>query len=347
MYFDISEKIIPQIKQPLWESWYIKECVGTGGFSAVYRIEAQRTNRIDVSALKIEPIIGDERFMQNEERYQSFLENKRKEYENESGLMYKLRHCPNIVKYEEEDIRELTENGQLIGYYFLIRMEYLQNIYDQMLSHNFNYNENNIQKLALDIAHALEEAHNIGIIHRDVKPSNFFVSRDGVYKLGDFNIAKQAATARSFAGTEGYIAPEVYRAKINSDDSYSTQADIYSFGICLYQMLNGGLFPFEDQCLTEEAIDRRMSGEILLSPKNASIGFARIILKACAYDPNERYQTIAEMIADLKELQLTDNDNSNTDKDIPAFIDCNATVYASVDHLNNGTFTKVATKKKQ
>ena len=67
--------------------------------------------------------------------------------------------------------------------------------------------------------------------------------------------------------------------------SYSAQADIFSLGICLYQLMNNGLFPFEDKVLTEEAIDKRMDGEEIPPPSNASESFSKIILKACSFDP--------------------------------------------------------------
>ena len=298
----IINEILQQIPQPLWENWYIKEKIGSGSFSSVYRVEAKRVNRVDEAALKIEPIFPDERFANDEERSLSFLEQKRKDIEEESAIMYKLRDCPNIVSYEEEAVKEFIQNGNLAGYIFLIRMELLQNVYDMMTSRQLNTDEANIIRLAKEIGNGLKAAHDIGVIHRDVKPSNFFISKNGTYKLGDFNIAKQTVYTRSFAGTEGYIAPEVYRAKSGSIPSYSAQADIYSLGICLYQFMNNGLFPFEDTVLTEEAIDKRMSGEELPPPSNASDSFSKVIMKACAFQPADRYANMSEMLDDLDKL---------------------------------------------
>ncbi|MDE5582213.1 MAG: hypothetical protein K2J08_00705, partial [Ruminococcus sp.] len=76
--------ILQQIKQPLWENWYIKEKIGSGAFGAVYRAEAKRQNRIDISALKIEPVVADGQMISDEEKKKIYLENRRKMIENES-----------------------------------------------------------------------------------------------------------------------------------------------------------------------------------------------------------------------------------------------------------------------
>lgn len=297
------KSIIAEIKQPLWHNWYITGEVGSGASSVVYRIEAKRENRTDVSALKVEPITLDDVLYLDDKKKADYLEKKRQAAVNETGIMYKLRKCPYIVGYEDEDIRKL-ENTE--GYVLLIRMEYLECLQTQVKEGRFDRSESNVLKLAYEIGSGIKAAHDIGVIHRDVKPANFFVSaEDGTYKLGDFNISKTSASARSFAGTEGYIAPEIYRAKRSVENVYTKQADIYSFGICLYQLMNDYCFPFEDNCLADEAIDRRMSGEPLPVPKNASQEFGRIILKACAYELNDRYTTIDEMLADISALRYS------------------------------------------
>ncbi|MBQ6180834.1 MAG: DUF5050 domain-containing protein [Ruminococcus sp.] len=299
---DIHKLIRDQIQEPIWDNWYIKEQIGSGASSVVYRIEARRENRIDVSALKIEPIVADEAVYVDEERRRDYLEKKRIEAENETTIMYKLRSSPNIVLYEDETIKPLIHEGRQIGYYMLIRMEYLTCLQKLMKERRFDCSQRNVLRLAIDIGSGIKAAHDLGVIHRDIKPGNFFVSDSGVYKLGDFNISKKSVSARSFAGTEGYIAPEIYYARYGSD-GYTKQADIYSFGIALYCLMNDYQFPFGDVCLPEEAIERRMNGEELPPPKNASAGFAGIILKACAFNTNDRYQRMSDMLNDLKALE--------------------------------------------
>lgn len=299
---DIIRAILGQIKQPLWENWYIQEHIGSGSYSAVYKIAARRMNRTDISALKIEPIVPDETTLLDEDLRRRSIEYKRSLVDNESTIMYELRNSRYIVAYQDEDIRELYIDGKLEGYYFLIRMEYLECVRDLIKDKKLKLTENNIRRLAHDIGHGIKDAHDRGIIHRDLKPGNLFYSTDGVFKLGDFNISKQTVRSTTFAGTAGYLAPEVYFSKSKKGDYYTAQADIYSFGICLYRFMNDYYMPFEKEMLAEAAVDKRMKGVPLPKPSNASDEFARIILKACAYDRSERYQTIDEMLSDLDAL---------------------------------------------
>ncbi len=295
------KSIMAEIQQPLWHNWYIKEEIGSGASSTVYKIEAKRGNRTDVSALKVEPITLDDVLYLDEQKRKDLLEKKRQAAVNETGIMYNLRKCKYIVGYEDEDIRRLNNTE---GYVLLIRMEYLECLHTQVKEGRFNRSESNVLKLAHDIGSGIKAAHDTGVIHRDIKPANFFFSpEDTTYKLGDFNISKTTFSARSFAGTEGYIAPEIYKAKQSVDNVYTKQADIYSFGICLYQLMNDLCFPFEENRLAEEAIDLRMSGAPLPKPKNASDEFGHIILRACAYDPKDRYASVDEMLADIKRLR--------------------------------------------
>ncbi|MBO4637736.1 MAG: protein kinase [Clostridiales bacterium] len=305
----IEDVILKDVKQPLWENWYIKEKIGSGAFAIVYRIEAQRPGRVDSSALKIEVVTTEDQLFADNERKESFLAQKQAMVENETQMMVNLRDCPYIVRYEDETMKELYIDGQFEGYYYLIRMELLSGVTDLMRKRAFDYSESNIRKLAEHIGGGLKAAHDKGIIHRDIKPGNFFVSENGIYKLGDFNIAKQAASTRSFAGTDYYMAPEVFRAKTHAEVRYTKQADIYSLGICLYQMMNKGLLPFEDELPTEDAIDKRLNGAPLPPPCNASPEFARIILKACECSTGARYRTIDEFLADL---QCSENGESVT-----------------------------------
>ncbi len=307
---DVIEQVIkPQIKQPLWENWYIKEKIGSGSFSVVYRIEAQRPSGLDVSALKVEAIMSDKQIFTDSFRKTTFLNSRKQMAINEAQIMKKLRDCPYIVRYEEEYMQELYINGEFEGYYYLIRMEFLQNVYDLMKKGWFPYSEENVKKLAIEIGQGLHAAHSIGVIHRDIKPDNMFVSDAGIYKLGDFNISKKAVSTRTYAGTQYYMAPEIYRARTNIDASYTTQADIYSFGLCLYQMMNNGQLPFEDKLDPDTAYDKRMSGPVNFPPPcNGTLEFIRIILKACSFNPNERYRSVNDMLMELNgKTQTTAN----------------------------------------
>ena len=322
----IERDILPVLhrQEPLWENWYIKECIGTGSFSAVYRTEAKRQSRTDVSALKIQPILPESRFAANAELLQKETERLRAAAEHESAVMYSLRDCRYIVRYEDEDIRPFEAENGLHGYVFLIRMEYLHPLPELIRNGSFVRTESAVRRLAAEIGEGLRAAHAAGIMHRDVKPDNLFVSDDGTCKLGDFNIAKESARTRTYAGTPGFLAPEVLAAKRAAAAGYTAQADIYSFGICLYQMMHDGLFPFEERCSAEEAFQLRMNGEPLPYPKRAANAFGDLILKACAFQPDMRYQTMDDLLHDLAALPPAADDAPVQ----PAVQNSTATVYA-------------------
>ncbi|MBD5159596.1 MAG: protein kinase [Ruminococcus sp.] len=209
----IENNVLPCIRQPVWENWYIKERIGSGSFSVVYRIEANRINSTDVSAMKIEVITTDEQIFTDTSVKKQFLQNRRNVFDNEVRIMKQLRDCPYIVRYEDEHIQELYIDGNFEGYYCMIRMEHLSSIYNLMKNGRFDYSEQNVKKLLLNIGQGLKSAHDINVIHRDIKPDNLFVSEKGIYKLGDFNISKRADNTRSFAWNLLYMSPEVYVQK--------------------------------------------------------------------------------------------------------------------------------------
>lgn len=289
---NIHDIILKQLPQPLWDCWYVRELIGIGASSRVYRIEAKREHRTDVSALKIVPIMPDENISDKAERAAD-LEKKRKLAVNETSIMYKLRKEPYIILYEDEQIRPVRSGNNIIGYCLLIRMELLTGVQDMISSGSFDASEKNVLRLACDIAGGISSAHAVNVIHRDIKPANFFVSDSGRFLLGDFDISKRAITSCSFAGTEGYIAPEVRRIRSGETAEYTDKADIYSFGISLYYLMNDMHLPFPENS---------PSDIISAPPVNASPEFAAIILKACAFSPDDRYSTINEMLSDLRKL---------------------------------------------
>ena len=156
---------------------------------------------------------------------------------------------------------------------------------------------------------ALIYCRKLNIIHRDVKPENIFVSRFGDFKLGDFGIAREQAhtmSNMSKKGTYSYMAPEIYKG-----EKYDSSIDIYSLGIVLYKLMNQNRLPFlslDKQLITyrdkETALARRMAGEKMPAPVNASAAFSHIILKACAYEPGKRYRKPEDMLRDLEKLRL-------------------------------------------
>lgn len=161
--------------------------------------------------------------------------------------------------------------------------------------------EQEILKLAYDIGLALKRAHNKNVLHRDVKLENVFYSeKKKQYKLGDFGIAKK--TEDGFAGTiaftKGYAAPEVR----TSDDRYDNTADIYSFGMMLYVLANNLKFPDSNTYNVNSSMQYE-PGYIVPEPEFfVSDDLYYVIAKACMYNPDQRYQSMEEMLLDIEKL---------------------------------------------
>lgn len=289
---DLIQRIMQSLSSPLWGKWEIRDEIRSGTDSAVFRLEARRMNRIETSALKVVPIAAEGTFFCEEQKNVQLAAEKERA-ELESDLLYQMQDCPYIVTYQDEDLQAVQEDGQLLGYAYLIRMELPERLTDRILAGNFDFSERSVIKLAGEIAAALDCAHSRGVTHRNLHPDHIYISANGTAKLGDFHIPKRAGVIRAFAESEMYIAPEVFSAKTAAE--YQPQSDLYALGICLYQLMNGMYLPFERELGPDEAWEKRMSGETFPLPRNASADFAAVILKACAADLNERYQSAAEL----------------------------------------------------
>ena len=158
----------------------------------------------------------------------------------------------------------------------------------------------------MDICSALILCESKHIVHRDIKPENIMVSEFGDYKLGDFGIARTMyhTTQATIAGSDRYMAPEVITRK-----EYGKEVDIYSLGLVLYWMLNNRKRPFIDADYipsneeNEQAQLRRVTGDPLPPPKYGSRKLQNIVLKACAYEPKDRFSSAREMYQALAALQ--------------------------------------------
>ncbi|MCM1134762.1 MAG: protein kinase [Clostridium sp.] len=162
------------------------------------------------------------------------------------------------------------------------------------------YEEKEILRLAYDIGKGLAAAHGDNVLHRDVKLENiFYAPKSRRYKLGDFGIAKLAdnGLASTVAFTKGYGAPEV----VGSAEKYDNTADIYSFGMLLYVLLNGLKFPGADAYYVNSKEQYRQ-GYVLPRPIYGSDELYVAIEKMCRYYPDDRYQSMDEVLNDLEKL---------------------------------------------
>ena len=298
--------------EPFFGGWYIRQLIGEGGYGKVFEIERRDTlGAVFTRALKVITIPPNNsglegalsEGMDSESASVYFLDCV-KELNREITLMSKLKGHSNIVSYEDHDIIQ-HEDG--MGWDILIRMELLTPI-TKLLKDNHVFSCEEVIRLGIDLCHALELCQRYGIIHRDIKPANIFLSAADDFKLGDFGVARvtNAATAAyTRVGTLNYMAPEIFAGQ-----PYSSNVDIYSLGLVMYQLLNANRMPFYPpypETITyaaqERAHARRLGGEKLPAPANAPEHLAKIVLRACAPNPADRYQTAAQMRQELEALQ--------------------------------------------
>ena len=165
------------------------------------------------------------------------------------------------------------------------------------------FDEKEIMKFAHDIGRSLERAHRKNLLHRDIKLENvFYDTKKKVYKLGDFGIAKitDDGMASTVAFTKGYGAPEVVGA---IDERYDNTADIYSYGIMLYVLLNEIRFPDSENYNVNVNLQYSKGYQF---PKQAhdDYGLSKIVSKLCQYDPDERYQSMETVLNDIEGIVI-------------------------------------------
>ena len=293
-----------------WPEWKIVEKIGEGSFGQVYKAQRTERGKSFYSAIKIINIPGSQSELNsvrsetgNDQAAREYFQNLVEECIQEIGTMEYFRGNSYIVSVEDFKVMEYLD---AIGWEISIRMEYLTSFLDYCAEKQLQ--EKEVIQMGLDLSKALGYCRKLHIIHRDVKPENIFVSRFGDFKLGDFGIARELErTMSGFSkkGTYSYMAPEMYKG-----EKYDSRVDIYSLGIVLYKLMNHNRLPFmnlEKQFITyrdkENALNKRMSGEQMTPPAEAGKLFGQIILKACAFDPDERYQTPEEFYRALDDLK--------------------------------------------
>jgi len=274
---DNTDKYIGMILDNRYE---ILEQVGAGGMAVVYKARCHRLNRLVAVKILREEYAKDDDF--------------RRRFHAESQAVAMLSH-PNIVAvYDVNKTREIE---------YLV-MELIDGItLKQYMSRRGVLNWREALHFTTQIVRALDHAHSRGIIHRDIKPHNIMVLRDGSVKVADFGIARFAASQNTLTqealGSVHYISPE--QAKGSHIDARS---DIYSVGVVLYEMLTGRL-PFEGDSAVSVAIQHINS--MPLSPREIvptiPEGLEEITMKAMASDLSKRYLSANEMYRDLEEFR--------------------------------------------
>ena len=314
------------IIQRVWSDWSIGEKLGEGSFGQVYFVQKERLGVIQKAAVKVVRIpTGDSEVEEikaayglSEEQLKEFFYPEVIRYKEEIQLMQTLGENANIVQVQDFEIIE-DPSGRL-GWYILIRMELLESL-DAFIKREKLY-VGDVMNMAMDILEGIQECENHNIIHRDIKTANLFRSKKGIYKLGDFGIARDtSASSRSLShkGTDNYMAPEVYQGK-----RYSHNVDLYALGIVIYKLLNKNRLPFlGEERLTSRSIERafqlRQQGEEIPRALECSEELHNIIKKMCAYNPEDRYQSAQEVLRDLNEYQMANENELNIVLNLPKY----------------------------
>ena len=293
----MAEKKYPD----MYPGWKTVGRLGKGGFGAVYEIEREHFGKCEKAALKHISIPTDDGDIESlrsdgydDASITGHFEDHLGKIVREYFLMAEMKGHTNVV--DCDDVLYIQHDDGF-GWDIYIKMELLTPVMkcvDRLTS------EEEIIQLGVDICNALILCGRKEIIHRDIKPQNIFISDTGDYKLGDFGIARsmeQATHVTRGIGTPSYMAPEVF-----NNQEYDSRVDTYSLGMVLYWLLNERRTPFlplTKKIPTAEeagnAWSRRFSGEAIPAPKNGSKALKAIVLKACAFKPEDRYQSAQEM----------------------------------------------------
>lgn len=267
------------------DRYEILEKIGTGGMSDVYKAKDHKLNRfVAVKVLKQE-------FSENA----NFVSKFRIEAQAAAGLMH-----PNIVNVY--DVGEESEN------HFIV-MELVEGItLKKYIEKKARLSVKEAVSIAIQVSMGIEAAHNNHIIHRDIKPQNIIISKEGKVKVTDFGIAK-AATSNTITsnvmGSVHYTSPEQARGGYSDEKS-----DIYSLGVTMFEMLTGRV-PFNGE--TTVAIAIKHIQEEFPSPREyvaeIPVCVEQIVLKCCQKSPDRRYQSMAELIADLKQSLISPDED--------------------------------------
>ncbi len=258
----------------------VQEIIGVGGMSVVYKAYDNIDDRI--VAIKI----LKEEFLNNEEF--------KRRFKNESKAIALLSH-PNIVKVYDVNF------GEKLQY---IVMEYIDGItLKEYINKQGAITWNDALFFMTQILHAVQHAHDKGIVHRDIKPQNIILLPNGNIKVTDFGIARFSRSetrtlTENAIGSVHYISPEQAKGEFTDE-----KADIYSLGVVLYEML-AGTVPFEADSAVSVALMQLQADAKKLTDINPDIpkGLEQICIHAMQKNPLDRYQTATEMLLDIEEV---------------------------------------------
>ena len=293
--------LIPQ----KWPDIQIDAPLGSGACGTVYACTKKSAvtgieSREAVKVVRVEFSAAAHRQAEEEDiPFDEYYARIKAEKSREIELLVNLK-SPHIVHINEFDAVEEPDHS---AFYLLIRMDLLQALTAFRVDHLADTPEQAgayARKVMLDICDALRVCHENGICHRDIKPANILYGATGDFYLGDFGVSQYTAApdaTLTSSGTARYAAPEQLTGQADP------RSDLYSLGLVLYELTNhwrGPFLPAYPAKLTAEdrynAQCKRLAGGALPPPDNCPPALAAVILKLCAPDPGDRYQSVQEVL---------------------------------------------------
>lgn len=278
----------------------------------VYSLKIKRGSRTELYALKEKRLIYRrgkfDVFQRKEKAYKDYEEekdDKMKKAEEEADIMYEFLNASHIINYMKSDPCEWKEENEF-GYSYLI-MTPLMTTLDQLIKDNKVFDESEIIKIGIHIAEALNQFHECDYFHQDVKPQNIFFDQknQGNYILGDLDSTRSIKISDyTLSHTPGFDAPEQAKAASGNVIDCDFRADIYCLGLVLYILFNNNQHPFTSTYNINSDDYKKRINHIGLLPRPKGVNeqnefskeLANIILRACASDPNDRYQSVKDFI---------------------------------------------------
>ncbi len=270
------------------DQYTILELLGEGGFASAYLVRDERNDRLAVLKWPDESLLGDPTVFEH--------------FRREMAITRRLHH-PNI---------QCAIDGEVSRSAPYLVLEYTEGVpLHRYLRERSRLSVDEAVPIARQIASGLQYMHEHHVYHRDLKPENVIIASDGTAKIIDFGIALMEGSRRmtwrwltNASGTPAYMAPEQIQGKRGD-----TRTDIYAFGVMLYELLKGRAPYGGEGDDPMQVMQAHLSGQVDTLPGNVPPGLAGIVAKCMRRNPDERYQTDAELIADLdryQELKATD-----------------------------------------
>lgn len=293
---------------PVFGQWYVDKQLGNGTDGKVFSIYREKYDGTKETAVMKMLRLGEnrnerktfnlngEKESQSEEKFDKIINKITKSIET----VKKADNGKFFIKYEDLELRNASDGkGRLI----LIKLEEGKSLAQVLKGFSFTLEET--YRLGINVCQALQKCRTFDYIYPNLKPENILFDKEGRCKIGDFgsfSCLEPAKTSISYKRTQYYMAPELIKT-----GNINCTCDTYSLGLILYMLTNRGRLPFTEPYPMDvtvnslnEATSRRMKGEKLPKPALASEQIWKIIKKACAFRPNDRYFTPEQMLSDLK-----------------------------------------------